>query len=122
MVCLAVATMILTSMLSAAASQRRVVKTQRWQAQAGWLAESGLERAAARLAANGNYPGETWTLPAQQLGSPDSAVVRIEVQSVSNQPNRRLVRATADYPDHPHDRARQTRQATVQLRTAGEEP
>ncbi len=122
MVCLVIATMLLTSMLRTAASQRRALQTRGWEAQARWLAEAGLERAAARLAANGNYSGETWSLKAEQLGSQESATVRIEIQSVSNQPNRRLVRVTADYPDHPHERARQTRQATVQLRTAGEEP
>src|SRR5580704_14652573 len=39
--------------------------------QADWLAESGLDRAAARLAANRGYRGEDWTIAPAELSSAD---------------------------------------------------
>lgn len=114
LVCMMVALVILTSLVKLAAAGRRMTDRQAWQVQATWLAESGLERAAWRLAADANYKGETWTLSADQMAAADAAVVRIEVETIPEQPNRRLVRVRADYPDHPQHRARQTKQAVVQ--------
>jgi Tfp pilus assembly protein PilV len=108
-----VAGVVLSSMLGTAAAHRRALRTELWRVQAQWLAESGLERAAWRLAADPQYTGEVWKLPAEQLDGTAAAAVRIEVETVSDQPNRRLVRAQADYPDDPHDRARQTKEAVV---------
>ena len=115
LVCMMVALVILTSLVKLAAAGRRMTDRQAWQVQASWLAESGLERAAWRLAADADYAGETWTLSADQMAAADAAVVRIEVETIPEQPNRRLVRVRADYPDHPQHRARQTKQAVVQL-------
>ena len=115
LVCMMVALVILTSLVTLAAAGRRMTDRQAWQVQATWLAESGLERAAWRLAADADYTGETWTLSAGQMAAADAAVVRIEVETIPEQPNRRLVRVRADYPDHPQHRARQTKQAVVQL-------
>jgi len=115
LVCMMVALVILTSLVKLAAAGRRMTDRQAWQVQASWLAESGLERAAWRLAADADYTGETWTLSADQLAAADAAVVRIEVETIPEQPNRRLVRIRADYPDHPQHRSRQSKQAVVQL-------
>jgi Tfp pilus assembly protein PilV len=122
LICVMVALAILLSLVKLAAAGRRMVDQQSWQVQAVWLAESGLERAAWRLAADGDYPGETWTLPADQLAVdqsfasvPDAAVVQIRVETIPEQPNRRLVRVQADYPDHPQHRARESAQAVVEL-------
>jgi Tfp pilus assembly protein PilV len=114
-VCVVVALVLLLSIAKLAAAGRRMTDQQSWQLQATWLAESGLERAAWRLAADADYTGETWTLSADQLADDDSAVVAIQVEPLPEQPNRRLVRVQADYPDHPQHRARQSTQAVVQL-------
>ena len=37
-----------------------------WNAQAQLLVESGMERAAAQLAADADYSGETWKIPAEE--------------------------------------------------------
>ncbi len=84
--------------------------------QAEWLAESGLDRASARLAADPNYPGETWTIPAERLGGRDAATVLIEVRPSPGHADRRVVRARADYPTAEPRRARQSREITVVLR------
>lgn len=114
-VCVMVALALLSSIVKLAAVGRHTFDRQLWEAQASWLAESGLERAAWRLAADPDYTGETWTVPAEELAASDAAVVEIQVEPIPERPGRRLVRVRADYPDHPEHRARQSRQAVVQL-------
>jgi hypothetical protein len=92
-----------------------MVDEQACQVQAAWLAESGLERAAWRLAAEADYAGETWALSADQLAAADPAVVQIRVETMPEQPHRRVVHVQADYPDHPQHRARESKQAVVEL-------
>lgn len=98
-----------------AAVGRQAIDVQHREVQAGWLAESALDRAAARLGADGHYTGEVWTIAPDPTGLPHSARIEIRVETIPGQPGQRLVRVRADYPDHPHDRARETRQTIVQL-------
>ncbi len=95
--------------------ERRGLQRDSWQAQAAWLAESALDRAAARLAADRDYAGETWNLSADDLGTGRAAVVTIDVQEVENDAGRRVVRVRADYPDDPQQRVRQTEQIVVEI-------
>ena len=55
LVAIAVASVVFTSLLRLSVAERRRVQTEAWQVQAAWLAESGLERAAARLDADAAY-------------------------------------------------------------------
>jgi hypothetical protein len=87
--------------------------------QAEWLAESAIDRAAARLDADPTYAGETWTIPADRLGSRDGASVRIDVAPVPDHPDRRLTRARADYPAEGPRRTRHSRALTITLRPSG---
>jgi hypothetical protein len=110
------ATLIFLAILKTAVAERGAMETRQWQEQAAWLAESGLERAAARLAADPGYRGETWTIPAAELGGQDGAVVRIEVEPDAEQPERRRrVSVQADYPDDPRHRARRSKEIAVRL-------
>jgi len=115
LVCLAVASAVFMSLLKVAVAQRGALESHAWQVQAAWLAESALERAAARLAADADYPGENWKLPAEAFGGHHGAAVTIEVLGVSKRPDCRLVRVRADYPDHPQHRSRESKQVLVQL-------
>jgi Tfp pilus assembly protein PilV len=119
-VVLAVASAVIVSVVKLAAAQRQQLRTAQWRMQAGWLAESALDRAAARLAADAAYQGETWRVPAEELDHA-AAAVTIHVEAVAGQPGRRLVRVQADYPDDPHGRARQGREAIVLLRSSNTE-
>ncbi len=118
MACLAVASMIFISVVKTAALGHRATQSDARQVQAAWLAESGLERAAWQLANDADYAGETWTLSADELAGPHDAVVEIEVEAVAEQPDQRLVRVRADYPNHPRHRARCSKQVLVQLPSA----
>ena len=84
--------------------------------QAETLARSGLERAAARLATNPGYDGETWEITADSLGKRDSGLVRIAVEKIDGQPDRRRVTSRADYPGRPESRSRVTRTRIVELK------
>jgi Tfp pilus assembly protein PilV len=126
-----VAGVIGLSVAKLVAAQRQTLQTQWRQEQTAWLAESALERAAARLAADPSYRGETWTVAAQDLAGAQGGVVTIRVQAdampkakgtvpfSSNEnrdsPPRVRVQVEADYPDHPHLRARCTKEAIVSL-------
>lgn len=83
--------------------------------QAEWLVESGLERAAAQLAADRDYKGETWKIPAEAFGGRRGAAVRIEVKASPDDSRRRTVRVQADYPDDPVHRIRKSRQLTFEF-------
>ena len=119
-VCVVVATAAMYSLVRLAMGQRVRVEAESRRLQCVWLAESALDRAAWRLAADPKYPGETWKVAADALGGTDPAVVLIQVEPLPEQPMRRLVRVRADYPDHPIDRVRLSKQAVVGFPSTGE--
>ncbi|NUQ66623.1 MAG: hypothetical protein HUU20_29525 [Pirellulales bacterium] len=115
LVALLVAFAVLVSIVRLAAAERQAWRTQTWQTQAAWLAESGLERAAARLHDDPKYQGETWIVPAEVFGGRWSGKVTIQVATLADQPAQRQIRVQADYPDDPQDRARRTRDAVLRI-------
>jgi type II secretory pathway component PulK len=113
LVCLAVAAALSVVVVKQIATERRVAQMNERSLQALWLAEAGLERAAARLAAEPKYVGETWTIPAADLAANEGGVVRIQIETVAGRPERRSVRVEADYPDAADYRCRQVKQIIV---------
>jgi Tfp pilus assembly protein PilX len=89
LVCLVVAAMIGGALLRTGLVQRRRIQMEERRLQALWLAESGLERAAARLADAHDYRGETWEVPAADLGGPWPGTVTIAVETTDAPPSRR---------------------------------
>jgi Tfp pilus assembly protein PilV len=118
---LVVAVMLMTAILQTAAARRTAARTAHWQLQAEWLAESAVDRAAARLRSDSAYTGETWKLAANETGLADAGLVVIEVKPHPDEPRRRVVSVVADFPDHPHDRARCQRKLTLAI-PSGEKP
>ena len=115
LVCLVLAMMAIGSLLSTSLARRTRARMEERRLQAAWLAESGLERAAAKLTAAPDYKGETWEPSAADLGGRDGGLVRIEVAPVDGRPRLRRARVVADYPRAADRRARQTKQATIDL-------
>ncbi|WP_337173976.1 hypothetical protein [Paludisphaera sp.] len=78
------------------------------------LADAGLDRAFARLAADPDYAGERWEIPAPLLGLPPAegpaAVVTIAVESEGGT---RAIRVQADHPVDPERRARSSRRVVL---------
>jgi hypothetical protein len=113
LVALVLIVMTLGSLLKRARDSWRVTRAEERQIQADWLAESGLDRAAARLAAEAEYRGETWSIPAEELGGHEPAVVDIRVEPIPDRPGLRRVRVRADYPPDAPRRARRSKTANI---------
>jgi Tfp pilus assembly protein PilV len=113
LVCLVVIASIMGWIVRAAMLEHRALESAQWRAQAQWLAQSGLERAAARLAGDRNFSGETWIVPAAVLDGRQGGRVTIEVQTPAAHPGARQVRVTAFYPDRLYERAQTSRRALV---------
>jgi hypothetical protein len=107
--CLTILLMVFGSLTRMAFAERGQVRAEERRLRAGWLAESGLERAWARHSLSPSYRGETWTLSPKTLGGRDGATVRILVEPVRDDPSHLRVSARADYPSDGVSRARQTR-------------
>jgi len=111
--CLVAVSMYLGATGRLAMLRRAAARTEADRAQAVWLAESGLARAAARLAQEPGYTGEVWSVSADELGAAHGGRVEIVVEPAGDGPSR-AVRATADYPDDPAQRVRIQRAILVQ--------
>jgi type II secretory pathway component PulK len=124
LICLIVISLLSAGLLKLVLAQRGRAEAGARQIQAEWLAESGLERAVARLAQNGNYSGETWDLSTDDLGGSRPGRVRIDVEKVEGHASQRLVKIQADYPRDVTLRARQSKQTIVELSSepSGERP
>ncbi len=111
LVCLLVLTLISGVLVKLGVAYRQQVRAQERRLQAEWLAESGVDRALARLAAKPDYKGEIWEIAAETLGRP--AVVTIKVDPPTSPGDGRVVRVQADYPPDPPRRIRSTREVVV---------
>ena len=115
-VCLILVTLFCGVLLKLAASHRLLVRSEQKRLQADWLVQSGLERAAARLAADAGYRGETWEIAAKEMAAGAPGVVRIAVEPIEKASNRRRVRVEADYPRDDTLRARSSRTLLMDLK------
>jgi Tfp pilus assembly protein PilX len=93
-----VAAALVQSMLAAHRQAHRYAA----QTQAVWLAEAGLSRAAAELARQSDYAGETWEAT---VGGREGDVgeVTIRIEPKTDAAPRRIV-VEAVYPQHEHHR------------------
>jgi len=115
LVCLAVAAALIVGTARIAMTAHKATQTASWSVQSRLLAESAVERAAAKLAADPAYTSETWTVPAADFGGEDGGVARIDVKRVAGQDKRRTVKVEADFPDDPVNYARQQKEIIVDL-------
>jgi Tfp pilus assembly protein PilX len=117
MIALMIITTIGATLLKMAVAESRLALREQWRLQADWLAEAGLERAAANLATNGDYTGESWKIAADDLDGTRAGVVLIEVAAAEGEPNRRAVTVRADYPSGTDQRARVTKRVAMRITT-----
>jgi hypothetical protein len=77
------------------------------RAQAAWLAEAGVRRGAAQVAADANYEGESWLVTAAELGRVADARLEIQVERVGDAAPDVRILAVASYPaEQPRVRVR----------------
>lgn len=116
LVCVVLVTMITLSLIKITMAQRSQAQRELWRLQASWLVESGIERAAAKIANDGGYAGETWSVAAGEFGDDRGGEVRIIVAPVEGQPAARLVRVEAVFPSQTEQRAKSSKQIIVAVR------
>ena len=115
MVCVAIASLVSISLLRLALAQEDAIQNDARQLQASWLAESAVDRAAARLRADDAYQGETWNLPAQLLFDADDAAIEIKILAVTGRPELRRIDVQVDYPANAEFRSRQSKSVMITL-------
>jgi hypothetical protein len=113
LVCLMVAAAIFVCVVRQVGMSRQAGQTSHRSVQAGWLAEAGAERAAARLAASAAYAGEIWHIPAAELRGTDTAEVRIKAERLAGRAGRWRIRVEADYPTAPELRCRRVKEIVI---------
>lgn len=97
MVCLMLTSGLLGMLLKMASANRKQAQFEAASLQAEWLAESALDRAAAKLVSDANYPGETWDIKPEELGGPHAGQVVIVVNRGDGSPLRN-VEVVARFP------------------------
>jgi len=121
-VALVAVTMVLSALLSNMAVVSRYDRRFDSQLQTLWLAESGVNRAMAKLAIEPGYEGELWVIPATQLNADWPAGVAISVQRVPDKTQQRRITVHSQFPKDPTARhagrsSQQTVTVTVTLRS-----
>jgi hypothetical protein len=113
--CLAAAALTIMAILRTTTIELSQLRSQQQQLQLDRLAEAGVERARAQLAASPTYQGETWSLTADELGGASAAAVVIAVAEVKDQANQRQIRVQADYPIDTERRSCKSREILFHL-------
>jgi len=128
LLCLFVVMLLGAALLKIALAQRGINRDLERSMQAEWLVESGLERALARITADRDYTGETWSISAADLGLSEeglpgnsaqkpltAGVVTIVVDRPASKTNRRRIRVQADYPRDEPRRSRHSQEISLDL-------
>lgn len=110
--CMAIVMGIIGMMLQGALRARRQMHAERDLRQACLLADAGLDRAAAQLASDERYDGETWQIPAEQLLNAGDGEVVIAVDR-RRDADGWSIRVAAEYPAGGPTSVRRTRTFTV---------
>jgi membrane protein implicated in regulation of membrane protease activity len=114
---------VLLTLSSAAATRLADIRDNRHRLQTDQLADAGVQRAIAQLRASGEYRGETWRVPADELGSDWPAEVKIEVTAPDESDKDKLqVSVQADYPPDEMYRTRRSRELLVSIKSQGTTP
>ena len=130
LVCLIILTLISGAILKASVAHRQLAASQEHRLQAEWLAESGAQRAMARLGRDRDYAGETWSIgvddlglsqrtpPAKGVPEPDKTAAPDHDRRracTGRTPNRRRVHIPADYPLDEPRRSRHSKEIMIDL-------
>ena len=113
--CLSFATVVAAVLMQAGAAERRYAARLAASHQVEWLAEAGVDRAAAQLAHSASYHGETWPVWTDGSSERRAAVVHIKVEHDAADPKKRRVRIQADLADGPATNVSAAKEVTITL-------
>ncbi len=94
----AIATTVCAVWTKVCLDQHRSQRLDEERVQAAWLADAGVRRGAARLAADPQYDGEAWQIDAADLGRPAAAAVVIRIEPSDGPLGKFRIVARAAYP------------------------
>jgi hypothetical protein len=129
LVCLALISVMGGALLRWALMEHTLLRSREQASQARWLAEAGIERATAKLAAAqqaggpggggqgaepADYTGETWVIPAADLPGGEPARVRLRVAPIEE--GRRSIEVEVEYPFQSNTPVRVHKQVVYQER------
>lgn len=115
LIVLLLVSLTMASLVRAMLTQRELVRSGSIRVQADWLAQSALNRAAARLKAEPAWSGETWNISADELRQTNAAAITIEVRNDASRSTHRQVRVTVVSPPEGPPRVRLQRTYAVDL-------
>jgi type II secretory pathway component PulK len=118
LVCLLVTMLVAGGLLHSITIQHRHSRDDVTNAQSLWLAESAKARAAAQLAADAAYSGETWRVTLGQ----QEGVADIRVETPDGQPQQRRITVEARWPEDALRRRVLNRNLIIQLPRSGDSP
>ncbi len=112
MICLVLTTGLLGMLLKMAVLSRKAARMEAAALQAEWLAESALDRAAAKLKGDAGYQGETWNITKEDLGGPYAGAVKIAVKPSEATPERE-VEVIARFPLEGSNTVKRTKRLAI---------
>ncbi len=117
MICLLLTGVLLATLLRLSTAERHQTAMESAARQTKWLAESALDRAAAKLTEDPGYSGETWNVLKNDLGGLYTG--RVEIQVLPGETDsQRLVKVIALFPVEGAHPVKRTKLATVAVRSA----
>jgi hypothetical protein len=113
-VCLVFVTTVGATLARMALMGSRQMVQERRHSQADWLAESGWSLATARLQRDADYTGETWEVPATEIGGADAGRVNIKVAvaAAESQPATHEIFIVSEFPANSERKVQVTRRGT----------
>ena len=118
---LAVAGVLAAGVARMFAARRQLQTKQEQHLQAALLAEAGIARAAAQLANDPNFTGETWAISADELGGERRAQVQLTIAAVDGSPAERRIVSQAALGDDAETVVKYTREATMEIAATADE-
>jgi hypothetical protein len=118
-VCITIASLLTLTLLKQLLGRRASLEMNQNRLQADWLAEAGVERAAAKLKSDPAYSGETWDVSLESLRGETPGRVEIRISSASDENDSRIAEVTADYPADIKRSVRSTKSITIDLPIGG---
>lgn len=114
LLCFVLILLISGGLLKIGLAQRGQIGSEERALQTEWLVESGIERAAAKLAVSADYQGETWNLTPDEMNGPWPGTVTISAARPEGNSRARRVTIAAEYPSGADRRNRQHKTVVVE--------
>ncbi|MCY2965285.1 MAG: hypothetical protein NT069_16910 [Planctomycetota bacterium] len=113
MVCVAVLSMLTITLVRSVIHSDRQLKLEERTVQADWLAQGGLDRAAARLTTSPDYQGEIWEIAEGEGGLDGAARIEITIAPLADLPEQREATVFVTFPANTEQTNRRSRTARL---------